>query len=57
MAFNDHVRPEYAAWADLDVGANRTEWTNFTSVADLGVWVDDSMIVDLDHSEDSPELK
>ena len=57
MALYDHVRPEYAAWADLDVGANRTEWTNFTSVADLSIGVDDSVIVDLDHSDNSPELR
>ena len=57
MAFNDHVRPEYTARADRDVGANRAEWTNFTSVADLGVGVDDSVIVDLDHSDNSPEFR
>ena len=57
MALNDHVRPEYTARADRDVGANRAEWTNFTSVADLGVGVDDSVIVDLDHSDNSPKFR
>ena len=57
MALYDHVRPEYIARADRNVGPNRAEWTNFTSVADLSIGVDDSVIVDLDHSDNSPELR
>ena len=52
------LRPRATGYigADRNVGPNRAEWTNFNRRrSERGV--DDSVIVDLDHSDNSPELR